>query len=64
MRNDLEGSTMTDELDQLLSRPLEESGDAGFTARVLTRIGRLRATTALSLPHGSRPRSALRRFCR
>jgi len=34
---------MTDELDQLLSRPLEELGDAGFSARVLTRIGRLRA---------------------
>jgi hypothetical protein len=34
---------MTDELDLLLSRPLDEPNDAGFSARVLAGIGRMRA---------------------
>jgi Mn2+/Fe2+ NRAMP family transporter len=33
---------MTDDLDLLLSRPLEEPDDATFTAQVLAKIGRRR----------------------
>lgn len=34
---------MTDDLDLLLSQPLDEFADAGFSARVLAGIGRMRA---------------------
>jgi hypothetical protein len=34
---------MTDNLDLLLSRPLDEPADATFSARVLAGIGRMRA---------------------
>ena len=33
---------MSDDLDLLLSRPLEELGDAAFSTRVLAKIGRAR----------------------
>jgi hypothetical protein len=34
---------MSDDLDLLLSQPLEEPADAAFSARVLANIGRMRA---------------------
>lgn len=34
---------MNDDLDLLLSRPLDEPDDAAFSARVLANIGRMRA---------------------
>jgi hypothetical protein len=37
---------MSDDLDLLLSQPLEEPADAGFAALVLTRIGRMQAREA------------------
>jgi hypothetical protein len=39
----MEGGAMSDELDVMLSRPLEEPDDAAFSARLLAHIGRRRA---------------------
>jgi hypothetical protein len=39
----MKGSDMSDDLDLLLSRPLDEPDDGPFSARVLAGIGKMRA---------------------